>query len=250
MTHRNRMSTQLWMPEDESGHGYDMMIFDGGNEYSGKVNCNILRKAVDGGSGRGILYIHSVTDTPFQKEMDMEFNRHGFDFYAVDLRGKHRKLHPGEAKTEERELRDYFDFIRAGIDTMKRDGVKEIILFGHCTGALSVILFMEAYAGEDTGVSAMILNSPFLSYNKIFENDGGAWQKAVDIAAKALEKGSAGVPALVMQSDKSTLFNGRPAENVTLFKVYDGEVDVPMTEPDVKAVAYTEIFSWLEARNL
>ncbi len=250
MTHQNRMSTQLWMPEDESGHGYDMMIFDGGDDYSGKVKCNILRKNAPGESDKGVLYVHSVTDTPFQKEMALEFNRHGFNFYAVDLRGNQRKIHPGEARTEQRELRDYFDFIRAGIDTMKRDGITEIVLFGHCTGALSVALFMEAYAGEDVGINAIVLNSPFLSYNKIFENDGGAWQKAVDIATKALTKGSIGVPTLVMQSDKAAPISGKPGAKVTFFTVYDGEVDIPLTEPDVKAIAYTEIFSWLDSQKL
>lgn len=128
---------------------------------------------------------------------------------------------------------------------MKRDGESEIILFGHCTGALSVALFMQAYAGEDTGVSAVILNSPFLSYNKIFENDGGAWTRAMDMAVKSLEKGGIKVPVLLLQSNNAEPFNGVLGSNVTDFTVYDSEVDVPLKQPDVKAVAYTEIFTWL-----
>ena len=38
-------------------------------------------------------------------------------------------------------------------------------------------------------------------------------------------------------------------DNLTIFTVYDGEVDVSLEQADVKAVAYTEIFSWLQSKK-
>lgn len=100
MIHQNRMSTAAWMPDEEMGHGYDMMVFDQGEDYSGKVRCTVVRKTARKPSARGILYVPTLTDYFFQKEMTEEFNRHGYDFYSVDLRRQGRSWRPGETKYE------------------------------------------------------------------------------------------------------------------------------------------------------
>ena len=92
-------------------------------------------------------------------------------------------------------------------------------------------------------------NSPFLSYNKIFENDGGEWERAVSIATKALEQNKVGVPILILTSDNMGAPIKGNNDTLTIFTVYDGEVDVSLEQADVKAVAYTEIFSWLQSKK-
>lgn len=249
MIHENRMSTAEWMPDDPMDHGYDMMIFDGDDERPERKKCKVMRKTAPEYSAKGLLYVPGMMEAGFPKDMAQMFNRHGYDFYTVDVSAMTRKKHPGEARYEQRELEDYFDGLRAALEAMKNDGISGIVVLGHATGALAAILFLQAYAEEGTDVTAAVMNSPFLSYNKIYENDGGEWKRAVAIATKALEQNKVGVPILILTSDNM----GSPIkgnnDNVTIFTVYDGEVDVSMEQADVKAVAYTEIFSWLESKK-
>lgn len=151
------------MPDDELGHGFDMMIFDQGEDYSGPVKCTVIRYAAATPMGKGVLYIHGFSDYFFQREMAETFSRHGYDFYAVDLRKYGRSLMEGQKPFEARDLREYFDDIRAGIETMKRDGVTSITLMGHSTGGLTVALYMQT--DPDPAVKSVILNSPFLAWN-------------------------------------------------------------------------------------
>lgn len=250
MTHENRMSTAEWMPDDPMDHGYDMMIFDGDDERPERKKCKVMRKTAPESSAKGLLYVPGMMEAGFPKDMAQMFNRHGYDFYTVDVSAMTRKKHPGEARYEQRELEDYFDGLRAGLEAMKNDGISEIVVLGHATGALAAILFLQTYAEEGTDVTAAVMNSPFLSYNKIFENDGGEWERAVDIAKDALVKNKLRIPTLVLTSDNMGADSVKTGGNVTVFTVYDGEVDVPLEEADVKAVAYTEIFSWFQANGL
>ena len=163
MTHQNVFSTSRWMPDNEMGHGYEMMIFDQGEDYSGKVNCTVIRKPSHKASTRGILYIHGFSDYFFQKEMAETFAKHGWNFYAVDLRRYGRSLREGQRPFEVRDLREYFDDIRAGLAAMERDGVDEVVLMGHSTGGLTCSLYMQC--DPDERIKGLILNSPFLTWN-------------------------------------------------------------------------------------
>lgn len=163
MTHQNRLSTDTWMPDNEMGHGYDMMIFDQGEDYSGKVRCTVVRKPSDTPSSKGVLYIHGFSDYFFQSEMAGQFARHGYHFYAVDLRKYGRSLMDGQRPFEVRDLREYFDDIRAGLAAMERDGITDVVLMGHSTGGLTCSLFMQAE--PEAKIKALILNSPFLAWN-------------------------------------------------------------------------------------
>lgn len=306
------------MPDDELSHGYDMMIFDQGEDYSGPVRCTVVRKLADKPSSKGVLYVHGFSDYFFQKEMAEQFARHGYNFYAVDLRKYGRSLLPDQRPFEVRDLREYFDDIRAGLEAMKRDGVLDAVLMGHSTGGLTCALYMQA--DPDPMIEALILNSPFLawnlrglkasvgitllrklgkvmpdipvssgsdqsyaesiaadrsgewSYRKEWKPDAlpdvdAAWVRAVDLAQHSLENGGVKVPVLLLHSDKSAYpgdSKGRFATsdgvldaeaisragqklgpNVTDYTVYDGLHDVVLSRPDVRAVVYTEIFTWL-----
>lgn len=318
MIHQNSLSSDAWMPDDELGHGYDMMLFDQGEDYSGKVRCTVVRYRSEKPSDKGVLYIHGFSDYFFQSEMAAQFARHGYNFYAVDLRKYGRSILPENKPFEVRDLREYFDDIRAGVAAMTRDGVKEIILMGHSTGGLITSLYMQA--GPDQHIRALVLNSPFLAWNILgikgklgipavagmaklvpgfrVKNDkstgyaaslsgwkyrkdwkpdmmpdvDAAWVRAIDMAQRSLQKGGIKVPVLLMHSDKAA-YPGDSAEryatsdgvlnpegiskagkslgdNVTDFTVHDGLHDLVLSRPDVRAVVYAEIFSWLEKHGL
>ncbi|MDE6099779.1 MAG: alpha/beta hydrolase [Paramuribaculum sp.] len=163
MTHLNRLSTDDWMADNEMGHGFDMMVFDQGTDYSGPVRCSVVRKRSSTPSKKGFLYIHGFSDYFFQKEMAELFARHGYNFYAVDLRKYGRSILPGQRPFEVRDLREYFDDIRAGLAAMHSDGIEEVILMGHSTGGLTSALYMQT--DPDPRIKGLILNSPFLAWN-------------------------------------------------------------------------------------
>ena len=116
MIHENRMSTAEWMPDDPMDHGYDMMIFDGDDERPERNKCKVMRKTAPHSSAKGLLYVPGMMEAGFPKDMAQMFNRHGYDFYTVDVSAMTRKKHPGDARYEQRELEDYFDGLRAGLE--------------------------------------------------------------------------------------------------------------------------------------
>ncbi len=64
----------VWQP-DMLGHGLEMRYVDQGRDYAGSVRCTIVRllSDCDGGSKRGVLYIHGFNDYFFQWQMAERF---------------------------------------------------------------------------------------------------------------------------------------------------------------------------------
>lgn len=155
------MNNPTWIPDRLAG-GLEMTYVTMPDDYSGPVRCTVVRKRVKD-AVRGVLYIHGFSDYFFQLAMADEFVAHGYSFYAVDLRKYGRSYMPGQKMFQVRDISEYFADIQAGIDRMKADGCREVILLGHSTGGLSSSLYMQRT--PDPAVKALILNSPFLAWN-------------------------------------------------------------------------------------
>jgi len=149
---------------DVLGNGYYMRHVSQEHDYSGEVRCTLIRKKAAGESRRGVLYVHGFSDYFFQREMGDRFVEKGYDFYAVDLRKYGRSHQKGQKMFQVKRLDEYFPDIQAGIDAMKEDGCRDIILLGHSTGGLTASLYMNGR--PDKAVKALVLNSPFLAWNK------------------------------------------------------------------------------------
>ncbi len=199
------ISAQQWHI-DSIGDGYEMRYVDMGKDYSGDVRCTIIRRALPGDlpSDRGVLYIHGYNDYFFQREMGEEFNEHGYEFYALDLRKYGRSILPNQKPFVVRNFKDYFADVDSALHTMLNDGVREIVMMGHSTGGLLAAYYVAMH--PDAPVSELILNSPFLDWNlgrlecfinvvsamgSVFPNihisTGGA-----DVYGESLEKGKHG----------------------------------------------------------
>lgn len=155
------MNERNWQP-DVLGSPFENIIVDGGRDYSGRVQCVVVRllaQDVD----KAVVYVHGFSDYFFQRQMAEKFAAHGYSFYAVDLRKYGRALIDGQRRFEVRDMKEYFPDIQAAIDIAKADGNEEIILMGHSTGGLSTSLYMAA--SPDAAVKGLILNSPFLAWN-------------------------------------------------------------------------------------
>lgn len=151
-----------WMP-DIIGHGYEMCHILQGTDYSGDVRCTIIHKKTSEACRCGVLYIHGFSDYFFQQEMGDRFADRDYGFYAVDLRKYGRSYIDGQKMFQVKSLDEYFPDIQAGIDVIKEDGCRDIVLVGHSTGGLIASLYMNG--SPDEAVKALVLNSPFLTWN-------------------------------------------------------------------------------------
>lgn len=156
-----------WVP-DLLGDGYEMKQVKQPDDYAGPVVSTIIRKlcppSVDSTrTHRGVLYIHGFNDYFFQKDMGDRFVRHGYDFYAVDLRRYGRSIVTGEKNFDIRDIRGYFPDIDSALVVMEREGLTEVILMGHSTGGLTSAYFESRC--HPSIIKALILNSPFLDWN-------------------------------------------------------------------------------------
>lgn len=151
----------LWQA-DILGNGFEKKYITMPDDYSGHVRCTVVRLLCPGAK-RAAVYVHGFSDYFFQADMAREFVAHGYSFYAIDLRKYGRSLMPGQKAFQVRDMAEYFPDIQDTIDTAKADGASEIVLIGHSTGGLTCSLFMMRR--PDKAVKALILNSPFLSWN-------------------------------------------------------------------------------------
>ena len=152
-----------WQP-DILGDDYQMRYVDQGSDYSGKVRSTVVRKLSPCGTDKAVLYVHGYNDYFFQKEMGDRFVDSCYHFYAVDLRKYGRSIMPGQNMFEARNINEYYADIDSALAVMKADGIRDVKLMGHSTGGLITSSYMAEH--PDSIVSALILNSPFLDWNK------------------------------------------------------------------------------------
>ena len=156
-----------WRP-DILGQGYEARTVKQAPDADGPAVSTIIRRVLPdtlpcGEPRRGLLYIHGFNDYFFNPEIGIECNRHGYDFYAVDLRRYGRSILPGQRPFDIRSLRDYFPDIDSALVEMRHSGVLETILMGHSTGGLITALFCSENPAAP--VDLLVLNSPFLDWN-------------------------------------------------------------------------------------
>ena len=149
---------------DTLGDNYKMTTINMPDDYSGKVKCTVVKKAASG-SHKAVLYVHGYNDYFFQAEEGNKFVKHGYNFYAVDLRKYGRSILPGQTKFEVRSIEEYYNDINAAMDIIMDDGNQNIILMGHSTGGLTSACYMASGAGSKYPIKALLLNSPFLDMN-------------------------------------------------------------------------------------
>ena len=167
-----------WIP-DILGHGIEMTYVHQPADYSGVERSTIIRSLCREHVDRGILYIHGFNDYFFQTQLALEFNAHGYDFFAVDLRKYGRSLLVGQTPFQVRDLGEYFADIDSALVEMRREGIHRIVLMGHSTGGLIAAYYMARNSGRVADVEALILNSPFLDWNL------GKLEKFTGIVSKA-----------------------------------------------------------------
>ncbi|UOQ72131.1 alpha/beta hydrolase [Hymenobacter cellulosilyticus] len=121
---------------DVLGSEFEQQVIQQPADYEGAVVCTLVRLREQAPGPRAVLYVHGFTDYFFQRDMALEYRRHGFRFYALDLRKYGRSWLAHQAPNNVRDLQEYFPDLDAALARMQAEGCTAIVLNGHSTGAL------------------------------------------------------------------------------------------------------------------
>lgn len=150
--------------EDILKNGFEQTIIHQPSDYEGEVIATLIRKQGIAASTKAVLYIHGFNDYFFQEQLADEFIKNGFHFYALDLRKYGRSILTNQKKNNLRSLSEYYPDIDEALSIIKKEGNKEVVLFGHSTGALIITLYAKVRK-EKSLFDALICNSPFYDFN-------------------------------------------------------------------------------------
>lgn len=149
---------------DILGEGYEQTTLNFPDDYEGKVTATLIRKKASQSTNKAVLYIHGFIDYFFQTEMAEQFNQHGFDFYALDLRKYGRSILPHQKYYNIREIAEYDVEITRALEIIGAEGHDSVLLCGHSTGGLTTTLYVAHHPNHPL-IKALWVNSPFYDFN-------------------------------------------------------------------------------------
>lgn len=136
-------------------------------QRGGDPVATLVHRRGAGTRTRAVLYLHGFTDYFFQADHAAAWERHGLDFYAVDLRDNGRSIRPGRQPGWVTDLRTYDEEVGAALTQLRAAGAREVVLLGHSTGGLIASLYAHDHPGA---VDAVVLNSPWFDLNSTWFN--------------------------------------------------------------------------------
>lgn len=156
--------TELPYQPDILGQDYQRLELTMPDDYEGKVISTLIRKKAATPTHKAVLYIHGFVDYFFQTEMADQFNAHGFDFYALDLRKYGRSHLAHQSFYGVRDLSEYDADLDRALTIIQQEGHSAVLLCGHSTGGLTTTLY-AAHHPKHPIIKALWCNSPFYDFN-------------------------------------------------------------------------------------
>ena len=150
---------------DILGEDYQQLTLNFADDYDGKVVATLVCKKSAQATKKAVLYIHGFSDYFFQTEMAEQFNQHGYDFYALDLRKYGRSKLPHQKFYYLLDLREYDAEITKALEIIGQENHNQVLLAGHSTGGLITTLYAAHYPDHRL-IKALWTNSPFYDFYK------------------------------------------------------------------------------------
>lgn len=150
---------------DILGGNYQQLTLTFAHDYDGQVVATLIRKKASQATKKAVLYIHGFTDYFFQTEMAEQFNQHGYDFYALDLRKYGRSKLSHQTLYYVLDLREYDAEISQALEIIGEENHSQVLLAGHSTGGLITTLYAAHYPDHKL-IKGLWLNSPFYDFYK------------------------------------------------------------------------------------
>jgi alpha-beta hydrolase superfamily lysophospholipase len=150
---------------DVLGNGFEKTTLDMGRDYNGPVVATLVRKlSVDTTVKKAVLYVHGYCDYFFQTEMAEEYLKHGYNFYALDLRKCGRSILPDQVMFDLRSMTEYYAELDEALAIIHREGNRFVLFNGHSMGGLLATVYAQDRRGKER-FDALFLNSPFFDWN-------------------------------------------------------------------------------------
>src|SRR5699024_4797777 len=130
-----------------------------------------------GRRNRAVLYVHGFTVYSFPTHPAEAWTRHGYDFFAVDLRDYGRSIRNGRTPGWANDLAIYDEDLTAALAAVRAYAYDQVLILAHSTGGLITPLYLDRYPDAADG---LILNSPWLDLN------ASAFNRTVTTAALAV----------------------------------------------------------------
>lgn len=149
---------------DILGSDYEQYTISLPDDEEGPVVATLVRKKASIETNKAVLYIHGFIDYFFQTEMAEQFNHHGYDFYALDLRKYGRSLRSYQKAFFVKDLKVYDQEIQTALEIIAAENHDHVLLAGHSTGGLTTTLFAHRHPDHPL-IKALWVNSPFYDFN-------------------------------------------------------------------------------------
>jgi len=158
-----------WTP-DILGAGWERTTFALGHDEEGPLVATLVRApraqlAHEVSPRPAVLYVHGFNDYFFQTHLAEQWLRHGYDFYALDLRKCGRSMRSWQTPHYCTDLLEYATELTRAARLIRGElGHPTLVVMGHSTGGLITSLWANSVRDERV-VDALVLNSPFFDLN-------------------------------------------------------------------------------------
>lgn len=160
-----------WQP-DPLGNGFEQAVLPQGKDPDSGTNVDavLVRDVRTQPSSQrhgkpAVLWVHGMSDYFFQAHVADEFSRHGYPFYALDLRRCGRALKAGERAHFTLSMSRYYPELTQALRILAANHGSVVVL-AHSTGGLIVPLWADHLRREQpedhAKLAGIILNSPWL----------------------------------------------------------------------------------------
>lgn len=165
-----RMNELDWQP-DPLGDGFEQAALPQGKDPDSRtrVDAVLVRDVRASQSTKpqkpAVLWVHGMSDYFFQAHVADEFTRHGYPFYALDLRRCGRALKKGQRAHFTLSMSRYFPELTQALEILAAEHGSVVVL-AHSTGGLIVPLWADhlrrEQPAEHAKLAGVVLNSPWL----------------------------------------------------------------------------------------
>ncbi len=157
---------------DVLGTPYTVETISLPHDDEGEVVASLVRREPENRSTAAVLHVHGFADYFFQTEYADWWAQRDHSFYAIDLRKHGRSLRAHQTPCYVDALADYFpELDRAWQRITERDAHRRVILSGHSTGALTLLLWLQSR--QPLELAGVVLNAPWLDMH------GSTWNRTV-----------------------------------------------------------------------
>ena len=149
-----------WVPDELDG--FEKSTFDLVGDDDGPIVATLVRRAPSPERPprrRAVLYVHGYNDYFFQVHLAEQWEAHGYDFFAVDLRRCGRSWRPWQVPHYVDDLGDYRPELTEAAAWI-RESHDVLVVNAHSTGGLTASLWAHSLRRK-VAVDALVLNSPW-----------------------------------------------------------------------------------------